>query len=50
MLSITSFGNEVSFLSTRRESFLDDEALARVVTHIARRCLDVAEQKGSVAS
>lgn len=50
MLSITSFGNEVSFLSTRRESFLDDEALARVVTHVARRCRDVTEQKGSVAS
>lgn len=43
MLSITSFGQEVSFLSTRRETFLDDEALARVVTHVARRCRDVAD-------
>lgn len=44
MLSITSFGDEVSFLSTRRESFLDDESLARIVSQIARRCRDVADE------
>lgn len=44
MLSITSFGDEVSFLSTRRASYLDDESLARIVSHIARRCRDVADE------
>ncbi len=44
MLLITSFGDEVSFLSTRRESYLDDDSLARIVSHIARRCRDVADE------
>jgi hypothetical protein len=43
MLSITSFGDEVSFLSTRRESYLDDDSLVRIVSHITQRCRDVAD-------
>ena len=37
MLFVTSFGEDVTFLSTRRESYLDDEALCRVVAHLVRR-------------
>ena len=37
MLFVTSFGEDVTFLSTRRESFLDDEAMRRIVAHLARR-------------
>ncbi len=37
LLFATSFGEDLTFMSTRRESFLDDEAMRRMVAHLARR-------------
>ena len=37
LLFVTSFGEDVTFTSTRRESFIDDEAMRRVVAHLVRR-------------
>ncbi len=37
MLFITSFGENMTFMSSRRESYLCDDAMHRIVAHLVRR-------------
>ena len=37
MLFVTSFGDEMTFMSSRRESYLCDDAMRRIVAHLVHR-------------